>query len=50
MLLEAAVLESEVTIIYTFPYKVNKETKLITFQLKIVHNILPKNAFLSKIN
>ena len=36
--------------IYTLPYKITTETKLIMFQLKIVHNILPTNAFLSKIN
>ena len=50
MLPEAGVLESEFKMIYTLPYKVTTETKLIMFQLKIVHNILPTNAFLSKIN
>ena len=33
---------------HAFGYTI--ETKLIMFQLKIVHNILPTNAFLSKIN
>ena len=50
MLLEAGVLESEFKMIYTLPYKISTGTKLIMFQLKIAHNILPTNAFLSKIN
>ena len=49
MLLDVGVLESEFKMIYTLPYKATKETKLM-FQLKNVHNILPTNAFLSKIN
>ena len=50
MLLETGVLESEFKMIYTLPYKVTTETKLIMFQLKFVDNILPTNALLSKIN
>ena len=46
MLLEAGVLKSELKMIYTLPYKVTTETKLIMFQLKIVaqyppHKCLP---------
>ena len=44
MLLEAGVLESELKIICTLSYQVTTEIKLLMFQLKIVHNILPTNA------
>ena len=49
MLLEAGVLDSELKMIYTLPYKVTTETKLVMFQLKNVHNILPTNDQLVRV-
>ena len=48
LLIQRGIATEDLNSIYLLPYQSTTETKLIAFQIKILHNILPTNATLCK--
>lgn len=48
LLIQRGINEDELHNIYLLPHRLTTETRLITFQIKILHNILPSNTSLFK--
>ena len=48
LLIQRGIATEDLKSIYLLPYQSTTETKLIAFQIKILHNILPTNATLCK--